>query len=56
MLNKLPGAVKKGSPKQSGVKSIVWHLRLLVRTRADSSLQPSGLVRPKADIKLQPSA
>ena len=27
--------------------AIVWHLRWLVRTKADISLRPSGLVRPK---------
>ena len=53
---KLPEAVKKGVVKQSGIKSIVWHLRWLVRTRADISLQPSGFARPRTDIKLRPSA
>ena len=36
------GAVKKGVAKQSRIKSIAWHLRWLVRTRADISLRPSG--------------
>ena len=53
---KQPGAVKKGAAKQSRIKSIAWHLRWLVRTRADISLWPSGLVRPRTDIKLRPSA
>ena len=52
---KQPGAVKKGTAKQSRIKSIVWHLRWLVRARADISLRPSGLVRPRTDIKLRPS-
>ena len=34
------------------IKSIVWYLRWLIRTRADISLRPSGLVRPRTDIKL----
>ena len=50
------GLLKKGSAKQSRIKSIAWHLRWLVRTRADISLRPSGLVRPRTDIKLRPSA
>ena len=50
------GLLKKGATKQSRIKNIMWHLRWLVRTRVDISLQPSGLVRPRADIKLQPSA
>ena len=33
---KQPGAVKKGAAKQS---RIAWHLRWLVRTRADISLR-----------------
>ena len=33
----------------------MWHLRWLVRTRADISLRPTGLVRPEFDIKLWPS-
>ena len=41
--------------KQSRIKSIAWHLRWLVRTRADISLRPSGLARPRTDIKLRPS-
>ena len=53
---KQPGAVKKGVAKQSRIKGIAWHLRWHVRTRADISLRPSGLVRPRTDIKLQPSA
>ena len=48
--------LKKGSAKQSRIKRIIWHLRWLASTRADISLQPSGLVRPKIDIKLRPSA
>ena len=56
------GLLKKGVAKQSRIKSIAWHLRWLVRTRADVSLrpnvslQPSGLVRPRTDIKLRPRA
>ena len=50
------GLLKKGTAKQSRIKNITWHLRWLVRTRADISLRPSGLVRPRADIKLRPSA
>ena len=50
------GLLKKGAAKQSRIKSIAWHLRWLVRTRADISLRPSGLVRPRTDIKLRPSA
>ena len=47
MLNKNSlGLLKKGAAKQSRIKSIAWHLRWLVRTRADISLRPSGLVRP----------
>ena len=53
---KQPGAIKKGAAKQSRIINIVWHLRWLVRTRGDISLQPSGLVRPRTDIKLRPSA
>ena len=57
MLNKNSlGLFKKGAAKQSRIKRIVWHLRWLVRTRADISLRPSGLVRSRTDIKLQPSA
>ena len=57
MLNKNSlGLLKKGAAKQSRIKSIAWHLRWLVRTRADISLRPSGLVRPRTDIKLRPSA
>ena len=57
MLNKNSlGLLKKGAAKQSRIKSIVWHLRWLVRTRADISLRPSGLVRSRTDIKLRPSA
>ena len=56
MLNKNSlGLLKKGAAKQSRIKSIAWHLRWHVRTRADISLRPSGLVRPITDIKLQPS-
>ena len=50
------GLLKKGVAKQSRIKSIAWHLRWLVRTRADISLRPSELVRPRTDIKLRPSA
>ena len=50
------GLLKKGAAKQSRIKNIAWHLRWLVRTRADISLRPSGLVRPRTDIKLRPSA
>ena len=47
MLNKnSPGLLKKGA---------AWHLRWLVRTRADIGLRPSGLIRSRTDIKLQPS-
>ena len=49
------GLLKKGTAKQSRIKSIVWHLRWLLRTRADINLRPSGLVRSRTDIKLQPS-
>ena len=57
MLNKnILGLLKKGAAKQSRIKSIVWHLRWLVRTRANISLWPSGLVRSRTDIKLRPSA
>ena len=49
------GLLKKGEAKQSRIKSVAWHLRLLVRTKADISLRPSDLVRPRADIRLQPS-
>ena len=57
MLNKNSlGLLKKGAAKQSRIKSITWHLRWLVRTRADISLRPSELVRPRTDIKLRPSA
>ena len=57
MLNKNSlGLLKKGAAKQSRIKSTVWHLRWLVRTRADISLRPSGLVRSRTDIKLQPNA
>ena len=48
--------LKKGVAKQSRIKSIAWHMRYLVKTRADISLWPSGLVRPRTDIKLRPSA
>ena len=53
MLNKNSlGLLKKGAAKQSRIKSIAWHLRWLVRTRADISLRPSESVRPRTDIKL----
>ena len=56
MLNKnSPRLLEKGAAKQSRIKSIAWHLRWLVRTRADIGLQQSGLVRSRTDIKLQPS-
>ena len=45
--------LKKGVAKQSRIKRIIRHLRWLASTRADISLQPSGLVRSKTDIKLQ---
>ena len=48
------GLLKIGVAKQGRIKNIVCHLRWLVRTRADISLQPSGLVRPRTDIKLRP--
>ena len=51
-----PELLKKGAAKQSRIKSNAWHLRWLVRTRADISLRPSGLVRPRTDIELRPSA
>ena len=55
MLNKNSlGLLKKGAAKQKRIKNIMWHLRWLVRTRADISLWPSELVRPRTDIKLQP--
>ena len=54
MLNKSSlGLLKKGVAKQSRIKSIAWHLRWVVRTRADISLRPSELVRLRTDIKLQ---
>ena len=57
MLNKNSlGLLKKGVAKQSRIKSVAWHLRWLVRTRADIGLQPSGLVRSRTNIKLRPSA
>ena len=41
MLNKNSlGPLKKGAAKQSRINSVVWHLRWLVRTRADISLRP----------------
>ena len=49
------GLLKKGAAKQSRIKSIAWHLRWLVRKRADIGLRPSGLVRSITDIKLWPS-
>ena len=53
MLNKNSlGLLKKSSAKQSRIKSIVRHLRSLVRTRADISLRPNGLVIQKTDIKV----
>ena len=56
MLNKNSlGLLKKGVAKQSRIKSIAWHLRWHVRTRADIGLRPSGLVRSRTDIKLRPS-
>ena len=52
MLNKNSlGLLKKGAAKQSRIKSIAWHLRWLVRPRADISLQPSGLARPRTNIR-----
>ena len=32
-----------------------WHLRWLVKIRADINLQPSRLVRPRTDTKLGPN-
>ena len=56
MLNKnSPGLLKKCAAKQGRIKSIAWHLRWLVRTRADIGLRQSELVRLRTDIKLQPS-
>ena len=51
------GLLKKGAAKQNRIKSIAWHLRWLVRTKADVSLRPSELVRSRTDhdIKLRPS-
>ena len=40
---KQPGAVKKGTAKQSRIKNIVWYLRWLVRTRADINLRPKWI-------------
>ena len=41
MLNKNSlGPLKKGAAKQSRINSVVWHLRWLVRTKADISLRP----------------
>ena len=54
MLNKNSLGLLKNAAKQSRVKNIMWFLRWPVRTRADISLRPSGLVRPRTDIKLQP--
>ena len=45
------GLLKKARPSKVRIKSTVWHLRWLVRTRADINPQPSGLVRPRTDIK-----
>ena len=43
MLNKNSlGPLKKGTAKQSRIKRIIWHLRWLVRARADISLRPNG--------------
>ena len=56
MLNKNSlGLLKKGTAKQGRIKRIIWHLRWLVRTRADISLRLSGKVKPRTDIKLRPS-
>ena len=35
------GPLKKGAAKQSRIKRIAWHLRWLISTSADTSLQPS---------------
>ena len=48
------GLLKKSAAKQSRVKSIMWHLGWLSRTRADINLWQSGSVRPRTDIKLRP--
>ena len=45
-----PWAVKKAKPSKVKIKRIVWHMRWMVRARADISLQPNGLVRPRANI------
>ena len=50
-----PGLLKKGEAKQSRIKSIAWHLRWIVRTRADIGLRPNRLIRSRTDIKLWPS-
>jgi len=36
------GPFKKGAAKQSKIKRINWHLRWLVRAKADINLRPSG--------------
>ena len=41
MLKNSLGPLKKGAAKQSRIERIIWHLRWLVRTRADITLQPS---------------
>ena len=44
------GLLKKARPsKVESRVATVWQLRWLVRTRADISLLPSGLVRPRTD-------
>ena len=36
--------------KQNRIRSIMWHLRWLVRSTADINPRQSGLVRPRTDI------
>ena len=48
------GLLKKGEAKQSRIKSIMWHLRWLIRKIADISLRPSGSVRPRTYNKMRP--
>ena len=42
MLKNSLGLLKEVVAEQSRIKRIIWHLRWLVRTRADISLQSSG--------------
>ena len=53
MLKNILRLFKKAQPKQSRMKSIIWYLRWLVRTRVNISLQPNGLIGPRTDIKLR---